>query len=411
MSDKKAQLRKHKRIATGLFIIMVIVYFAMVYAIKHNPSAWMGYVKAFSEAAMVGALADWFAVTALFKHPMGLSIPHTNLIENSKNKIGDNLGDFVTENFLTPENIRPYVEKVDLATIISNWLNQSSNQIILENEIATLAKNIIADLKDDTVVHFLSNKANEGIQSINIQSFVSQGLMYAIEKGEHNRLIDVIIPKAQVYVEEHREDIYQAIVEKKPLLALVGGKAVTAQLVNGINTFLSDIADNKNHKLRKEITLRLEMLAVEIEASEKWKLKFQEILFQFITQETIETYIRDFWNSTKVTIIEQLDDNDSILRNYIRKSLANIAIELQENNELKTKINKWIQHTIYRLALKNTKEVGQLIRNTVDRWDGRELSDKLELEVGKDLQFIRINGTLVGGLVGLLIYITTHLIL
>lgn len=411
MSDKKAQLRKHKRIATGLFIIMVIVYFAMVYAIKHNPSAWMGYVKAFSEAAMVGALADWFAVTALFKHPMGLSIPHTNLIENSKNKIGDNLGDFVTENFLTPENIRPYVEKVDLATIISNWLNQSSNQIILENEIATLAKNIIADLKDDTVVHFLSNKANEGIQSINIQSFVSQGLMYAIEKGEHNRLIDVIIPKAQVYVEEHREDIYQAIVEKKPLLALVGGKAVTAQLVNGINTFLSDIADNKNHKLRKEITLRLEMLAVEIEASEKWKLKFQEILFQFITQETIETYIRDFWNSTKVTIIEQLDDNDFILRNYIRKSLANIAIELQENNELKTKINKWIQHTIYRLALKNTKEVGQLIRNTVDRWDGRELSDKLELEVGKDLQFIRINGTLVGGLVGLLIYITTHLIL
>ncbi|WP_267740419.1 DUF445 domain-containing protein [Myroides injenensis] len=411
MSDKKAQLRKHKRIATGLFIIMVIVYFAMVYAIKHNPSAWMGYVKAFSEAAMVGALADWFAVTALFKHPMGLSIPHTNLIENSKNKIGDNLGDFVTDNFLTSENIRPYVEKVDLATIISNWLNQSSNQIILENEIATLAKNIITDLKDDTVVHFLSNKANEGIQSINIQSFVSQGLMYAIEKGEHNRLIDVIIPKAQVYVEEHRDDIYQAIVEKKPLLALVGGKAVTAQLVNGINTFLSDIADNRNHKLRKEITLRLEMLAVEIEASEKWKLKFQEILSQFITQETIEIYIRDFWNSTKVTIIEQLDDNDSILRNYIRKSLANIAIELQENNELKTKINKWIQHTIYRLALKNTKEVGKLIRNTVDRWDGRELSDKLELEVGKDLQFIRINGTLVGGLVGLLIYITTHLIL
>ncbi|WP_010252599.1 DUF445 domain-containing protein [Myroides injenensis] len=411
MSDKKAQLRKHKRIATGLFIIMVIVYFAMVYAIKHSPSAWMGYVKAFSEAAMVGALADWFAVTALFKHPMGLNIPHTNLIENSKNKIGDNLGDFVTDNFLTSENIRPYVEKVDLATIISNWLNQPSNQIILENEIATLAKNIIADLKDDTVVHFLSNKASEGIQSINIQSFVSQGLMYAIEKGEHNRLIDVIVPKAQVYVEEHREDIYQAIVEKKPLLALVGGKAVTAQLVNGINTFLSDIADNKNHKLRKEITLRLEMLAVEIEASEKWKLKFQEILSQFITQETIETYIRDFWNSTKATIIEQLDDNASILRNYIRKSLANIAIELQENNDLKTKINKWIQHTIYRLALKNTKEVGQLIRNTVDRWDGRELSDKLELEVGKDLQFIRINGTLVGGLVGLLIYITTHLII
>lgn len=410
MTDKKKQLQKHKRIATGLFLLMAIVYIIMVYAIRHSPASWMGYVKAFSEAAMVGALADWFAVTALFRHPMGMPIPHTNLIVNSKNKIGDNLGDFVTDNFLTADNIRPYVEKVDLANMISTWLNKPNNQAILESEITSLTKKILTDLNDDSIIHLMTAKAKEGIAAINIQGFVSKGLMYAIEKNEHNRLLDIILPKAQVYVEEHRQEIYDNVVEKKPILGLIGGKAVTNQLISGINTFLGDIERDPHHKIRKEITLRLEMLAVDIEASPVWKAKFDEILSQFITDKTIDTYMRDLWASTKESLLHQLEDKNSTLRSYISSSLSKIAIDLENNTENKAKINKWIQYTIYRVALKNTKEVGQLIRNTVESWDGQELSDKLELEVGKDLQYIRINGTLVGGLVGLLIYIITSLL-
>lgn len=407
MTEKKKQLQQHKRIATGLFILMALVYIIMVYAIRHTPAVWMGYVKAFSEAAMVGALADWFAVTALFRHPMGMPIPHTNLIVNSKNKIGDNLGDFVTDNFLTSENIRPYVEKVDLANMISSWLNKPANQTILENELATLTKRILTELDDKTIVNLMMAKAKEGIAAINIQSFVSKGVSYAIDQNEHNKLLDIILPKAQVYVEEHRQEIYDNVVEKKPILGLIGGKAVTNQLVNGINTFLEDIARDPNHKIRKEITLRLEMLAVDIEASPSWKTKFDEILSQFITDEKINTYMSDLWQSTKTSLLAQLEDKQSTLRTYITKSIARVADDLENNEENKAKINKWIQHTIYKVALKNTKEVGQLIRNTVDSWDGQELSDKLELEVGKDLQYIRINGTIVGGLVGLLIYIIT----
>ncbi|KUF40285.1 DUF445 domain-containing protein [Myroides marinus] len=410
MTDKKKQLQKHKRIATGLFLLMAIVYIIMVYTIRHSSASWMGYVKAFSEAAMVGALADWFAVTALFRHPMGMPIPHTNLIVNSKNKIGDNLGDFVTDNFLTADNIRPYVEKVDLANMISTWLNKPSNQAILENEITSLTKRILTDLNDDSIIHLMTAKAKEGIAAINIQGFVSKGLMYAIEKNEHNRLLDIILPKAQVYVEEHRQEIYDNVVEKKPILGLIGGKAVTNQLISGINTFLGDIERDPHHKIRKEITLRLEMLAVDIEASPVWKAKFDEIISQFITDKTIDTYMRDLWASTKENLLHQLEDKNSTLRSYISSNLSKIAIDLENNTENKAKINKWIQYTIYRVALKNTKEVGQLIRNTVESWDGQELSDKLELEVGKDLQYIRINGTLVGGLVGLLIYIITSLL-
>lgn len=410
MTDKELQLQKHKRIATGLFFAMALVYLLMVYTLKYIPQNWMGYVKAFAEAAMVGALADWFAVTALFKQPMGLPIPHTNLIVNSKDKIGDNLGAFVTDNFLTSENIRPYIEKVDLANMLAQWLNVSKNQQIIEKEFTTIIQSLLRDSDETKITTFLSTKAKQGIDSLNFQYFAAKGILYMTEKGEHNRLIDLIIPKTQQYIEDNRANIYDKIIERQPLLALVGGKAVTNQLVMGMNSFLDEIAANPTHKLRNELTLRLEALAIEIEHSPQWKQKFQELKDQFISIETIDSYVTDFWKSMKENLTEQLINEHSTIRQYIRQNIAHIASDLKNNEAMRQKINKWIQHTIYRLALKNTKEVTALIRNTVERWDGRELSDKLELEVGKDLQFIRINGTVVGGLVGLLIFIVTRLI-
>lgn len=411
MPNKKQQLIKHKRIATGLFIAMAFVYLLMVFLIKYNSMSWMGYVKAFSEAAMVGALADWFAVTALFKHPMGLRIPHTNLIENSKNVIGDNLGDFVTDNFLTPSNIRPYIKKLDLSTLMANWLVVEKNQKLIEKEICLLALNVLKDLEKQKAVDFLHKKAKELVNNIDIQSMAAKGLMYALEKNEHNRLIDVLIPQIQNYIHQNQDEIYKAVCDKQPILSLVGGKAVTNQLITGMNSFLLDVAKDQDHKIRKEITFRLEVLCVEIQNSEHWRVKFQELLEQFLSDQTLRQYVQDFLDSSLELIQEQLKAPHSTLRSYMGKTINNMAMDLKQDPVLQHKINTWVQQTIYRLALKNTKEVGQLIKNTVDKWDGRELSDKLELEVGKDLQFIRINGTIVGGLVGLLIYIITVIIL
>lgn len=410
MPDKQHQLNRHKRIATGLFISMALVYLLMIYGFKLYSQNWMGYVKAFAEAAMVGALADWFAVTALFRKPMNLPIPHTNLIENSKNKIGDNLGAFVTDNFLTAENLRPYITKIDLAQLLANWLSKPANQKHIEKESVTLLLSIINGIDQEEIILFLSKKAKSGIVDLPLQEFAAKGLVYMLEKQEHNRLIDVIIPKAQLYVEENRDNIYSKIVEKKPLLALVGGRTVTNQLIQGIVTFLEEIAVDPKHKLRKELTSRLYQLADEIETAALWKEKFNALALEFVSDEVIQNYVTDFWHSTQETIIVQLQHENSNLRHYIQQAITTISNDLQHDKQLSNRINLWVQHTLYRLVLRNTKEVGALIRNTVERWDGRELSDKLELEVGKDLQFIRINGTLVGGLVGLLLYTLTQLI-
>ncbi|WP_413512098.1 DUF445 domain-containing protein [Myroides odoratus] len=410
MRDKKAQLQLHKRIATGLFLGMALVYLGMVYLLKYNPATWMGYVKAFAEAAMVGALADWFAVTALFRHPMGLKIPHTNLIENKKNDIGDNLGSFVTENFLTPATIRPYIDKLEVANFLSKWLIQPRNQQVVERELVFLIQSIIKDLDEQKIIGFLMRKAQQGIDQIDLQKFMAQGLQFALDKKEHNRLITLVVPKIQDYVESHRTEIYKQIVEKKPLLGLVGGKTVTNQLIKGLDSFLDDILNNEQHKVREEIELQLVQLAKEIESSPTWKTKLHKLVHQFVTEEVLTHYLTEFWLSTKENLIQQLQDETSTLRTYIQNTIQSIAHNIEQDVDLQQRLNHWTQVTMYRLALRNTQEVTTLIRNTVDQWDGRELSDKLELEVGKDLQFIRINGTLVGGLVGLLIYGLTQLL-
>ena len=408
MTNKKAQLQLHKRIATGLFLLMAVIYLTMVYLLKYNPASWMGYVKAFSEAAMVGALADWFAVTALFRHPMGIKIPHTNLIENKKNDIGDNLGSFVTDNFLTPATIRPYIDKLQLAHFLSTWLNQPKNQQLLERELIFILQSIIKDLDEKRIIDFLTQKAQQGIDQINVQELLAQGVHYAVEQNEHNRLITLVLPKIQVYIENHREEIYNQIVEKKPLLGLVGGKTVTNQLIKGLHAFLEDIQTNEQHKVREEVTLQLTQLIQEIATSPTWKAKLRDILHQFVTEEVIHRYLTDFWQTSKKTLLDQLQEENSTLRIYIKNSIQSLGQQLEQDTDLQERLNQWTQVTLYRLALRNTQEVSTLIRNTVDQWDGRELSDKLELEVGKDLQFIRINGTLVGGLVGLLIYCLTQ---
>ncbi|MDM1407828.1 DUF445 family protein [Myroides sp. DF42-4-2] len=410
MADKKTQLRLHKRIATGLFLAMAFVYFSMVYLLKYAPMAWMGYVKAFSEAAMVGALADWFAVTALFRHPMGLKIPHTNLIENKKNDIGDNLGSFVTDNFLTPTSIRPYINKLEVASFLSNWLKQPKSQQLIEREIGFLIQTILMDLDDQKIIGFFTQKAQEGMDQIQWQRLISQGLQFAIDQNEHHRLITLVLPKIQVYVEEHRTEIYEQIIAKKPLLGLIGGKTVTNQLIKGLLAFLADIEHDEQHKVRQEISLQLHQLAQDIASSPTWKNKINETIHQFITEDILHQYLSDFWNNSKQTLLQQLEEADSPLRAYIRQAIQSVATSLENDQELQQRLNQWTQVTLYRLALRNTQEVGTLIRTTVDQWDGRELSDKLELEVGKDLQFIRINGTLVGGLVGLLIYCITQLL-
>src|SRR6478752_7446823 len=202
MNNKAAQLRKHKMLATGLFLLMLLVYILMTWLLRTQPAAWMGYVKAFSEAAMVGALADWFAVTALFHHPLGIPIPHTNLIENSKKAIGDNLGNFVVSNFLTAGNIRPYIQKLNISSYAAQWLEKEKNKNVLVNEVTKLLNDIMGKLEDKQVADFIAKKGNELLDNIELNKIVSNALRYFLDRNEHEKLVTTLAEKIKTYISE-----------------------------------------------------------------------------------------------------------------------------------------------------------------------------------------------------------------
>ena len=408
MSDiKRSQLRKHKRFATGLFFLMGAVYILMVYLQHQEAQPWMGYVEAFSEAGMVGALADWFAVTALFKHPLGLPIPHTNLIERKKNDLGENLGKFVRDNFLNPQNIRPYIEKQDVVTWIAEWLAKSKSKEVLETEVVNLAKKIILDLEDSEVESFLAAKGADTLRGVDYQKITSTGVQYFVEKNEHIKLLEMLLPQVKMYVTESREMIHERLSNNRPFIAFLAGKKISKEVVEGLIKFIEEIQEDKSHFVRRKLTENLQSFSLGVVQSESWKLKFDSLKDELITPDSLKPYTDDAWKSIKEILLQNLENPDSQLKDYLRKNIEKLSDNLTHDQELGSRLNSWIRHFLYRMILKNRDEVEHLISDTVSGWEGKELSEKLELEVGKDLQFIRINGTLVGGLVGLIIYTLT----
>ena len=340
---KQKKLQQHKNLALGLLLLMLVLYIAAVVAQRKVPQwGWVGYLKAFSEAAMVGALADWFAVVALFRRPMGLNIPHTNLIEARKNDIGENLGGFVVENFLSYGQIRPYISKIKCSSFVLEWLSKEHTI----QQIDTLLK-----------AYPLHTKA-------------SVFLVQFLEEHKHEGLLTESLTKVAFYLDTHRDTLEKEIEDQFPLLipAFIR-EAISEKVTEGLFQYVLTMAQDTTHPIRSEITGELYLFAQKLDTP--------------------------YWQ-------EQLTG-------LLKKGIEYLTQELRTNVQLQEQIDSWVQKIAYQFVLRNKAEVGRLISSTVAHWEGRQLSEKLELEVGKDLQFIRVNGTLVGGAVGLIIYFITQL--
>ncbi|UQB70594.1 DUF445 domain-containing protein [Epilithonimonas zeae] len=402
---KKQQLKRYKTLATGLFILMAVTFITMTILQKENHSHWIGYIRAFSEAAMVGALADWFAVTALFNYPLGLKIPHTNLIENSKEKIGDNLGNFVVDNFLSPQNIRPYIQKLKVSVYVGDWLSKERNQDVLINELSSILKDIINKLDDESVVNFISNKAEEMTDSIKLNSVIGNGIEYLLNKNDHQKIITNLSSQIKNYILENQQIVSERVgKESFFLIPKSVDNKIAEKITKGLSDYFLEVEENLNHPLRAEIKNKILDFSQELKEEPKWETEFDSIKSDFLQSDKIKQYSSDIWQSLKSSLIKELSEKDSKLKSYVRKNINEFVFNLQNDEQFQNRIDNWVRLTAYKYILKNTRNFGELISTTVGNWEGKELSRKLELEVGKDLQFIRINGTIVGGLVGLLIY-------
>ena len=407
--EKKIQLRNYKMFATGLFALMAVIFVVMTILEKKNPAHWIGYIRAFSEAAMVGALADWFAVTALFHYPLGIRIPHTNLIENSKERIGDNLGNFVVENFLSPQNIRPYIQKLKISSFVGVWLSKERNQENLMKELSNIVLDILNKLDDTEVVNFIGKKAKEMTDDVKINEIIGNGLDYVLDKNDHQRFITNLSKQIKEYVLNNQKMVKERVKsESFFLIPKFVDDGIAEKITKGLSNYFEEVELDENHSLRAEITQKLYEFSKEIQTEEKWVEEFRTIKNDFLKEEKIQQYSTDIWNSIKKSLSKELEEEQSALKNYLRKNLAELSENLKTDEKFQNKIDNWVRVTAYKYILKNTHQFGALISSTVGNWEGKELSEKLELEVGKDLQFIRVNGTIVGGFVGLIIYTVTE---
>ncbi|WP_281226771.1 DUF445 domain-containing protein [Flavobacterium aquiphilum] len=398
-SKKEKDLVKMKRSALILLGAAVVLFvIANVYRIN-----WL---KALSEAAMVGGIADWFAVVALFRHPLGIPIPHTALIPSNKDKIGENLGDFVSDEFLTREKLEVKIEQFNVAIKASDWLIDDKNahlvaDLIVENVIPGVLKTV----DDEEVKGFIHRQFNSQLRKINFSEWIVLGLESLVKSEKQEELVTNILKTLIVELNNNKHLIEEKVKSSTPFLSFgLADKKITEGVFNGLYDFLVE-ASHKDSSIRKKISEYLIRFIQDLKESPEMQQKVNELVLGFADKKEVQDYINGIWLEIKTAIANDLVQKEkSVIKKGVANMIQSFGKGIQADQLMVDKINNFIKNDVLSVLINNKKMIGDLIASTVKSWDTDEVSKKLELEIGSDLQYIRINGTLVGGLVGLLIY-------
>lgn len=398
-SKKEQDLNKMKRNALVLLGFAVILFVvANVYKIE-----WL---KALSEAAMVGGIADWFAVVALFRHPLGIPIPHTALIPSNKDKIGENLGSFVSDEFLTREKLEVKIEQFNVAVKASDWLiNEKNANLVADLIVDNVIPRVLKTIDDEEVKHFIQTQFSSKLSKLNFGEWFALGLESLAKSEKQEELITNVLKTLIVELENNKHLIEEKVKSSTPFLTFgLADKKIAAGVFNGLYDFLEQ-ASHKDSAIREKVNDYVLQFIKELRDSPEMQEKINDLVIGFANKKEVQDYINGIWLEIKMAIANDLAQKDE---SAIKKSIVNMiqgfGKGIQNDQLMMDKINNFIKNDVLSVLINNKKMIGDLISSTVKSWDTDEVSKKLELEIGSDLQYIRINGTLVGGLVGLLIY-------
>lgn len=400
---KRSALRRMKAVAGGGLVLAAVVF--VICKVLGNGHGGWPFLQAASEAAMVGGLADWFAVTALFRHPLGLPIPHTAIIPRKKDQIGESLGDFVQQNFLTPEIVGPRVQAAQIPRRVGEWLATGDRPERLAGELGIALTGANAVLADDDIRLAVERFADAQLRRLPAAPVVAKVLDLAVEGNQHQILLGEGLKSLMRFLDDNREVLRRRVAEESPewVPDWVDGK-VFAKLFSGVQNFLADVAGDPEHALRKQFDERLKMYAVRLrtdqdaaDALEKWKA-------ELLDHPAVRNALSSLWLPLKKAVLEAAADPNSELRRVSASVIKQTGLALSSDTELQAKCDRWVLGVMNHVLAHYSGELTGIISYTVSRWDGESTARRLELQVGRDLQFIRINGTVVGSLVGLLIY-------
>jgi uncharacterized membrane-anchored protein YjiN (DUF445 family) len=400
---KRLQLDRMKRRATGLLVLMAVVFVVAWQLEAAHP--WLGYVRATAEAGMVGGVADWFAITALFRHPLNLPIPHTAIIPQRKDRIGRSLGNFVQNNFLSPEVLGAKLRAARLSRRGAEWLHQPEHARAVVRQTAGVLKGAAAVVKDEDVYAFLDRTVIEPLKTRPIAPVLADGLTLLTLNDRHQQLLDRVVQGLWRFVTENDDLIRQRIREESPWwVPRFVDERMHDRIIEGIGRTLLGVQADPDHPLRRQVDDLLIEWIGQLRDSPEAIARAEALKQQVLDDPTSERLTQSLWRELKQVLDRQVAAAEHGAPGGLERGLTALASAALEDEALLAKLDDWLIGAVLRTVEQHRQEVGQLISQTVSAWDPEETSRRIELQVGRDLQFIRINGTLVGGLVGLVLY-------
>jgi uncharacterized membrane-anchored protein YjiN (DUF445 family) len=406
--QRRRQLVVTRRRATlllaGVAVVWVIVTFA------GYRSGWTGYVQATAEASMVGGLADWFAVTALFRRPLGLPIPHTAIVAERKNQFATTLGQFIEESFLTPEAMVARVQAAAPVSRLASWLADRANASRLAAQVADLAVAGADLLNDDEIRDSIEALVRQRVDAVAVAPLAGRALHRATADGRHVKLVDAALRAVDRSIHDHRHELRGRLAAQSPWwLPDAVEDRIFERLLDGAHAVLQDMVADHGHDLRRELDAAIERFATELETSPELRARGEQLKADLLGQPQLREWSTQLWTDLKRELRTQAVDPDSELRRRLSDALVALGERLARDHVLRSQVVSAVERTASYLADHFHNEIGDLVSGTIARWDASETSRRLELLLGPDLQYIRINGTVVGGGAGLFLYAVSRL--
>ncbi|APE19259.1 DUF445 domain-containing protein [Mycobacterium crocinum] len=410
-AQRRRALRRMKAVALGFLIGATLIFLACRWGQAQGGPAWIGYVGAAAEAGMVGALADWFAVTALFRHPLGLKIPHTAIIKRKKDQLGEGLGTFVRENFLSPAVVETKLRDAEVAGRLGKWLSEPSHAERVASEAGTVLRVVVELLNDDDIQQVIDRTIVRRLAEPQWGPPVGRVLAQLLAENRQEALIQLLCDRAFEWALNAGDTIERVVTRDSPSWSprfvdqLVGDR-IHRELMD----FTDKVRRNPNHELRQSANRFLFEFANDLQNDDATIARAEAVKEQLMERDEVARAAETAWKTLKRLVLEGVDDPNSTLRTRVTDSVMRIGESLRDDAELRDKVDNWIVRGAQHLVGQYGAEITTIITDTIERWDADEASRRIELHVGRDLQFIRINGTVVGALAGLIIYTVAQIL-
>lgn len=408
---KQRDLRRMKAVATSFLLGAAVVYLFARWQESAGAPAWVGFVRAAAEAGMVGALADWFAVTALFRHPLGLRIPHTAIIPTRKDRLGSSLSEFVAANFLAEDVIRDKLRRVGVSARVGEWVADPGNAERVTGELATAVRGAVTVLRDDDVQAVLEQAVVRRAVAEQWGPPLGKLLGQVVTDGAHRKWVDLIVDRAYEWVRDNHTVVLRVVGDRAPSWSPRFVDGLVADKVYGeVLSFAWAVKTMPDHPMRKAVDTFLAEFAHDLCHDPDTITRAEQVKQALIEHPSVRDLLGTAWATAKKMILDAAEDPSSELRRRVSGGLAAFGDRLCTDPDLRAKVDGWLEDAAAHVATHYSHEITTLITDTIQRWDGVATARKVELQVGSDLQYIRINGTVVGSLAGLAIHTVSYLI-